>query len=168
MPSKHNRIISSPSESLSGDTHLRDDREPEEEDIDEDMDFSIGLRDAQLKVSKLYKELKKVHMKKATLEAMKSGTHRCLQHTTMGDDMKLAIIPSDPDFDDSDWNSEDQYTSPDMNGSSSDHFIAKTDYGMQQQCSNAAEHVKVMLPLIIDHDLDQDMLLGFDLELKKF
>ncbi|KAF8985660.1 hypothetical protein BDQ17DRAFT_1436559 [Cyathus striatus] len=189
MPSKHNCVISSPSESSSGDAHSRDDGELEE-DVDKDMDFSIvipgpeanrkdlrkGLRDAQLKVSKLYKELKKVHTEKATLEALKSGT-------------LVDTLLAYPDFENSNWDSEDCYTSPDMqmegirqdlrsvvpsflhgkmNGSLSDHFIAKVDHGMQQQRSNAAERVKVMLPLLIDHALDRDTLLGFDSELKKY
>ncbi|KAF9011391.1 hypothetical protein BDQ17DRAFT_880481 [Cyathus striatus] len=162
-------------------------------------------RSAQLKVSKLYRELKKVRKEKATLEAMKPRTRRRLQRTNaqpnddsimkvgchftymnevwMCDAVSLAVMPPDPDFDNTNWNSAERYTNPEtqmegirrdlrmvvppflygsMIDGSSDHFIAKFDHGMQQQRSNAAEHVREVLPIIMNGELDRDMLLGLD------
>ncbi|KAF8998615.1 hypothetical protein BDQ17DRAFT_1544028 [Cyathus striatus] len=199
MHHKHNRVVTPSSENESGEEESWIGMEEDTDDSDEEnlpIDLNIvipgpqanrevlhkGLRSAQLKVSKLYRELKKVHKEKATLEAMKPRTHCRLQcmnaqpnddsimkagrHFTymnevwMCDAVSLAVMPPDPDFDNTNWNSAERYTNPEtqmegirrdlrmvvppflygsMIDGSSDHFITKFDHGMQQQRSNAAE-----------------------------
>ncbi|KAF8986948.1 hypothetical protein BDQ17DRAFT_1335310 [Cyathus striatus] len=99
-----------------------------------DLDIVIpgpqGLQTAQLKFSKLYKAFNKVHKEKAVLEAAKPRTHHRLQHSSngphndlilkaghhfgfmyevwMGEEMKLAILSLDPNFDDINWDSDER------------------------------------------------------------
>ncbi|KAF8989971.1 hypothetical protein BDQ17DRAFT_1333767 [Cyathus striatus] len=134
MPHKHNCTISSPSESGSDrEDGMLDDEDVEEEHLPMHLEIVIpspdaskkdlqkGLRSAQLKVLKLYNQLKKVNKEKAILEAAKSGTRHWLHEiwsilymyeVWMCSVMQLTVVHPDPDLDDTDWNSAERYSSP--------------------------------------------------------
>ncbi|KAF8990058.1 hypothetical protein BDQ17DRAFT_394208 [Cyathus striatus] len=55
-----------------------------------------------------------------------------------------------------------------MSGTSLDHFVAKIEHGMQQQRANGAERVREVLPKLFDNALDRNMLLGFNVQTRKY